>query len=248
MDITKEQISEIVKEELELLEGQQAFIAYAHLRAYDENTLNEGLGDIFNFFKQAAGFGLDTVTDVVKNKAVSFILDKLNIPEGSVLNVAISNEIEQLSMEDWKKILAGEAKCPLIAGKMIDGAIETVVDLVHKEIVASIDKVLNKGFGAAESFLGKSPNPKAQAVSAVAGVAKKLPTSMKLAAGGPPIIGQLAGIAASGFGSEITQNAILKLDFVQKIRQQATKFVCDAVDNFTSGNFNLPDLQKYVDK
>ena len=105
MDIAKEQVLELVKEELELLEGQQAFIAYAHLRAYDENTLNEGLSDIFNFFKQAAGFGLDTVTDVVKNKAVSFILDKLDIPEGSVLNVAISNGLEQLSMEDWKKVL-----------------------------------------------------------------------------------------------------------------------------------------------
>ena len=248
MDKSKEQISEMVREELKLLEGQQAFIAYAHLRAYDENTLNEGLGDIFNFFKQAAGFGLDTVTDVVKNKAVSFILDKLNIPEGSVLNVAISNGLEQLSMEDWKKILAGDAKCPLIAGKMVDGAIETVVDLVHKEIVASIDKVLNKGFGAAESFLGKSPNPKAQAISAVAGVAKKLPTSMKLAAAGPPGVGQLAGIAASGFGSEISQNAIRNLDFVKKIRQQATKYVCDAVSAFSAGDYNLPDLQKYIDK
>ena len=97
-------------------------------------------------------------------------------------------------------------------------------------------------------MLGKTPNPKAQAVSAAAGVVKKLPTSMKLAAGGTPIIGQLAGIAASGFGSEISQNAIRNLDFVKKIRQQATKYVCDAVDSFTSGNFNLPDLQKYVDK
>ena len=49
MDIAKEQVLEIVKEELELLEGQQAFIAYAHLRAYDKDTLNEGLEDIFSF-------------------------------------------------------------------------------------------------------------------------------------------------------------------------------------------------------
>ena len=245
MDKSKEQISEMVREELKLLEGQQAFIAYAHLRAYDESTLNEGLGDIFNFFKQAAGFGLDTITDTVKNKAVSFILDKLNIPKGSVLNVAISNEIEQLSMEDWKKILSGEAKCPFIAGKIIDGAIETVVDLVHKEIVAAIDKVLNKGFGAAESLLGQAPDPRAQAVSSLAGVAKKLPTSMKA---GMTAAGPLGFLATSDFGGEITQNAILKMDFVQKIRQQATKYVCDAVDSFTSGNFKLPDLTKYVDK
>ena len=248
MDKSKEQISEMVREELKLLEGQQAFIAYAHLRAYDENNLNEGLEDIFSFFKQAVGFGLDTVTDVVKNKAASFILDYLNIPKGSVLNIAISNGLEQLSMEDWKKILAGDAKCPLIAGKMIDGAMETVIELIHKEVVAAIDKVLNKGLGAAESLLGKTPNPKAQAVSAVAGVVKKLPTSMKLAAGGPPIIGQLAGLAASSLGSEIGQNAIRELPIVKKIRQQATKYVCDAVDSFTSGNFKLPDLTKYVDK
>ena len=252
MDITKEQVLELVKEEIELLEGQQAFIAYAHLRAYSVDELNEGIaGDIFDFFKRAAGFGLDAITDVVKNKAASFILGKLGIPEDGLVNKAISEVFEEFSMDDWKKVLAGEAKCSFIADKLAKSVMELVVGEVHREAVSALDRVFNKIYQEVGHLLAMAPRKDAQAVSAGLGLAGKLPTSAKagLAAGGlGPVAGIGAAIATSPLGSEFSQEAINKLPIVRKSRQQLAKKVCDAVSAFKAGDYKLPDLKKYVDK
>ena len=258
MDIAKEQVLEMVKEELELLEGHQAFIAYAHLRAYNESDLNEGIADdIFGFFKQAAGLGLDTVTDVVKNKAASFILGSLGIPKDGIVNKAISEVFEQFSMEDWKKILAGEAKCPFIADKLAKAAEELVVGLVHEQAVKLLDSIYNKVYDEVGHLVGKFPDKKSQAVSAGLGLASKLPASVKAGLSASGVVGGgLTGaavgtgvaVALSPLGSEFSQEAISNLPIMRKFRKQIAKKVCDSVSEFKSGNFNLPDLQKYIDK
>ena len=258
MDITKEQVLEIVKEELELLEGHQAFIAYAHLRAYNESDLNESIADdIFGFFKQAAGLGLDTVTDVVKNKAASFILGSLGIPRDGIVNKAISEVFEQFSMEDWKKILAGEAKCPFIADKLAKAAEELVVGLVHEQAVKLLDSIYDKVNDEVGHLVKMSKKPSGQAISSALGFTKSLPTSVKagLSASGA-VGGGLAGaavgtgvaVATSPLGSEFSQETISNLPIMRKFRKQIAKKVCDSVSEFKAGDYKLPDLQKYVDK
>jgi len=244
MDIAKEQVLEIVKEELELLEGQQAFIAYAHLRAYDKDTLNEGLEDIFSFFNKAVSFGLDSVTDVVKNKAISYILQYLGLPKDGFVNKALSETLEQFSMDDWKKILEGEAKCSFFSNKIVDAVTELLVAEVHREAVGVLDRIYNKIYGEVGHLLGKVPNKGAQAVSTGIGLAKKLPVAAKL---GMSPLGPIAAVAATPLGSELSQNAIRKLPQVKQFRKQASKYICDAVDKFTSKQYKLPDLKKFID-
>ena len=80
-------------------------------------------------------------------------------------------------------------------------------------------------------------------------MATKLPTSMKLSAtaAGPGTLG-LAPFITTDIGGEALQNFIRQLDIVEDYRKRGTKYVCDAVSAFKAGDYNLPDLKKYIDK
>ena len=248
MEISRERVAQLVKEELTLeYEGQQSIIALAHL-SLTEDQLDESITGIFDFFKQAMGLGLDSVTDTIKQKAISYVLSLAGLPEGSYLNKILSNILEQFSVKEWQTIMSDDKGCEFFAKKVTGGLIEALAEMILEAVTDALISKLDQVADQAGGLLGSAPNAKAQTASMVAKIFKSLPSPMKVgtvtAAGG--VAAPLAAAAASRPGQEFIANLLRTSKFGKQIEKKLSGTICQAVQNFKKGKFNLPDLSKMV--
>lgn len=99
---------------------------FSEFRSNNQTGVNEGVMDYLGNLVSSAGTG---ISDVIKGKAVAYLMEFFGIGENSILSKLVQNFVEQIPVMDLFSILfQGKANSAYLAPKAADATIEFLTE------------------------------------------------------------------------------------------------------------------------
>lgn len=99
---------------------------FSEFKSNNQSGVNEGVMDYLGNLVSSAGTG---ISDVIKGKAVAYLMEFFGIGENSILSKLVQNFVEQIPVMDLFSILfQGKANSAYLAPKAADATIEFLTE------------------------------------------------------------------------------------------------------------------------